>query len=154
MFTNTKFLKPLAWLPLVVTVYMAGTFAFSFGFMFLLMAFTQATVGDSPMNFKVILLLGAAIVIPAFFLIPFYLLRLRVTSIVCKVGWIASSIYHTLMTWLLVFHMPSTVEASHMPIPLPISIFTGTAVLVSIYALICVSSHPTKDPKVHQCDRH
>lgn len=152
MFTNTKFLKPLAWLPLVVTVYMAGTFAFSFGFMFLLMAFTQATVGDSPMNFKVILLLGAAIVIPAFFLIPFYFAAATryIDCLNSTLGWIASSIYHMLMTWLLVFHMPSSVEAFHMPFPLPLSIFTGTACFISIYALICASTPPTTNSQVRQ----
>lgn len=138
MVTNTASLRPLAWLSLALTVYVAGMFALAFGMMSVLMTFTRAIMEDSPVKLARILSIGAATVIPALFLIPFYFAAAtrRVRCLHSTLGWVASSIYHGAMTWLLVFHMPASVQPSQMPIPIPVSIFTGTAFLVSIYALI------------------
>lgn len=135
-------LRPLACVLLVFTIFLTGMFSIAFGFMSLLMAFSRGMMGDSPVRLDRILWLGAAIVIPALFLIPFYFAAAtrHITALRGMLGWISSLLYYAAMTWLLVFYMPATTQFFSIPIPLPNSIFTGSACLVSIYVLIRLQS--------------
>ena len=78
------------------------------------------------------------ILLPVFFLAPFYMVTgTRVPNVgFWIIGWIASAAYHGALTWLFVVYLPGTLKISGGSTEIPLSLLSGAACVASLYLLI------------------
>jgi Na+/phosphate symporter len=130
----------MSWVLLIITLLQSLAVCLAIGFITLSLALMQqmAAPGQHSMRFGRALALAAAVIVPAIWLVRFYFVMATQTRSVlyAKVGWIISSVYHAQLACLLLFFMPGTVQSSGSSIKVPLSFFSGAALVVSLYLLI------------------
>jgi len=135
--------KGLSVLVLLITLYLAFLFFFIGGFLSVLSAFIQHFMdigphGHHPWLYRKVIYLTLAVLLPALVLARFYfVVATRTPSVRYAItGWTTSAIYHAGLTCILIFYLPGTVQMNKQPLHLPLALFSGAALLASVYLLI------------------
>ncbi len=133
-----QFCRQASWAMLFLTFFLAFLLCLILGMAAGFLAFLQHFFfpGESPpWHLERIRSLTLSILLPVFFLGPFYLVTgTRVPHASFWIfGWIASAGYHAALTWLFAFYLPGTVKTSGSSSGIPLSFLSGAACIGSLY---------------------
>jgi hypothetical protein len=151
MSNHFQFCRQASWAMLFVTFFLAFLLCLILGMAAGFLAFLQHLFfpgAPAPWHLERIRSLALSILVPVFFLGPFYMVTAtRVPKVpYWIIGWIASAAYHGALTWLLMFHLPGTLQTSGGSSQMPLSVLSGAAFVASVYLLIRYPRPPRLPP--------